>query len=105
MRTLFKTKIASEHQSDALDMIEPELKPDLSKQYSLYLKMKHMKEGVILLLTLWNLFFIPLQFAYKLAFEGVFLAFEIITIVAYLLDIAFCYHTTSWLRNFDCVDD
>jgi len=67
--------------------------------------MKHVKEGVVLLLTLWNLFFIPLQFAYKLKFEGVFLAFEILTIMAYLMDLAFYYHTTSWLRNLDYVDD
>lgn len=64
-----------------------------------------MKEKVILLLTLWNFLFIPLQFAYKLEFKGVFLAFEIITIVAYLLDLAFYYHTISWLSNLDCVDN
>jgi len=68
IKSFFKTKIASEQLSDAFEMIEPELKPDLSKQYVFYLKMKNFKETVILILTLWNLFFIPLQFAYKLPF-------------------------------------
>jgi hypothetical protein len=67
--------------------------------------MKHFKEPVILIVIVWNVLFIPLQFAYKLSFEGIYLAFEIITILVYLLDIAFCYHTTSWLKNLDCIDE
>jgi len=67
--------------------------------------MKHLKEVLILIVITWNIWFIPLQFSYKIKFEGVYLAFEIISMLVYLMDIGFCYHTTSWLRNLDCVDD
>lgn len=67
--------------------------------------MKHAKEIMILLVITWNIWFIPLQFSYKIPFEGIFLVMEIITILVYLIDIGFYYHTTSWLRNLDCVDD
>lgn len=34
-----------------------------------------------------------------------FLAFEIATVLLYLLEMSFCFHTISWYKNLDCVDD
>jgi hypothetical protein len=67
--------------------------------------MKHFKEVIVLIVITWNIWFIPLQFSYKIEFHGVYLAFDIITMLVYLGDIGFIYHTTSWLRNLDCVDE
>ena len=67
--------------------------------------MKHAKEYIVLTVITWNIWFIPLQFSYKIKFDGIYLAMEIITILVYLADIGFYYHTTSWLRNLDCVEE
>lgn len=79
-------------------------RPDLTKQYKQYVKMKKIKEWVILLIITYNIGFIPLQFSYKLEFSPVFIVMEVTTIVVYLLDIAFKFHTISWLCNLDCID-
>jgi hypothetical protein len=78
---------------------------DLSREYGYFLKMKHIKEVIVLIVITWNIWFIPLQFSFKIPFTGVYLAFEIITMLVYLADIGFCYHQVSWLRNLNCVDD
>lgn len=67
--------------------------------------MKHFKEAVVLLILNYNIWFIPIQYSFQLPFDGYLLTLEILTILVYLADIGFLYHTTSWLRNLDCVDD
>jgi hypothetical protein len=44
-------------------------------------------------LVFYNMIFIPLQFAYRIEFKGVFLALEIITIVMYLTEIGLRIYT------------
>jgi uncharacterized membrane protein len=41
----------------------------------------------VLCFNFYNMVFIPLQFAYRIEFKGIFLAFEIFTILAYLVEI------------------
>jgi hypothetical protein len=69
------------------------------------MKVKHIFEWVMRVCTTWNMWFIPLQFAYKFPFTGIFLALEIITILVYLADIALRFHIMSWMRNLDCVNE
>lgn len=42
----------------------------------------------MLCLALYNMFFIPLQFAYRIEFKGIYLALEVLTIIIYLVEIA-----------------
>ena len=44
-------------------------------------------------LVFYNMIFIPLQFAYRIEFKGIFLALEIITIVMYLTEIGLRIYT------------
>lgn len=44
---------------------------------------------VLLPLVIYNVIWTPLQFAYRLQYEGIFLAMEIITILAYLAHLLF----------------
>ncbi len=81
------------------------LKPNLTKQYTRYLKIKHIKEVILLLILNYNIWLIPIQYAFQLPFDGFLLTIEILTILVYLGDIGFLYHTTSWIKNLDCVDD
>ena len=46
-----------------------------------------------MVLVFYNMIFIPLQFAYRIEFKGVFLALEIITIVMYLTEIGLRIYT------------
>jgi len=41
----------------------------------------------ITLASLWNVVFIPLSFAFRVPFEGVILAFEVLTVFFYLIDL------------------
>jgi hypothetical protein len=52
-----------------------------------------------MLLVFYNLIYIPLQFAYRIEFKGVFLALEIITIVMYLLEIALRIYIAIRIKN------
>ena len=57
-------------------------------------KKRKMKVGrifqiALLPLVIYNLIWTPLQFAYRLKYEGIFLAMEIITILAYLVHLLF----------------
>jgi len=44
-------------------------------------------QAINMALVFYNLLFIPLQFAYRIKFKGVFLALEIVTIGMYLTEI------------------
>lgn len=46
------------------EIIEINLKPDLTKQYRRYLKVKHFKEAVVLLILNYNIWFIPIQYSF-----------------------------------------
>jgi hypothetical protein len=82
-----------------------QIRPDLTKQYERFLRMKKVFDNVDLLVVNWNIWFIPLQFSFKIKFTGIFLALELITIVFYLLNTGFLYHRLSWLHNLDCVKE
>jgi hypothetical protein len=69
------------------------------------LRLKRILEVVVLVTIQYNICFIPLQFGFKIPFGKVFLGFEIATVLVYLLEISFCFHTISWYKNLDCVDD
>lgn len=43
----------------------------------------------ILILVSYNVVFIPIQFGYRIKFDGFVLAMEILTIIFYILDIKF----------------
>lgn len=60
---------------------------------------------VDLILVNWNIWFIPLQFSFKIPFTGFLLVIEIITIIFYLITNGFLYHRLSWLHNLDCVKE
>ena len=51
----------------------------------------------ITLASIYNIVFIPLSFAFRVKFEGVFLAFEVLTIFFYLIDICLRWNK---LNNF-----
>lgn len=50
-------------------------------------------------LVFYNLYFIPLQFAYRIPFKGGILALEILTIVFYLAEISLRFLTLIRLRR------
>lgn len=87
----------------AKQIAEAQYKPQLTEEYLRFMKYKRIFEWVILLITTWNMWFIPLQFAYNIPFNGIFLAFEILTILLYLAEIIFRFHIISWMRNVECV--
>ena len=50
-------------------------------------------------LAFYNLYFIPLQFGYRIPFKGGVLALEVLTIIFYLLEIALRLFTLTRLRK------
>jgi hypothetical protein len=53
------------------------------KHYKLFIKVKYYIKIAVLIVTTYNLWFIPIQFAYKIKFTGVLLALELITMLVY----------------------
>jgi len=53
----------------------------------------------ILLIVIYNIIFIPLQFAYRIEFTGIFAFLETVTILLYLLDIFFRCRNWRLLRK------
>lgn len=51
--------------------------------------MRRVVKWCVTLFTFYNLIFLPLQFAFRIKFEKVWLALEILTILSLLLDICF----------------
>jgi len=51
--------------------------------------MRRVIKFCVTLLSFYNLAFIPLQFAFRIEFNGVYLALEILTILALICDIVF----------------
>jgi hypothetical protein len=74
------------------EQIEQALKPELTNQYVRFLKIKHALEKIVLILITWNIWFIPLQFGFVIPFKGLFLAFDIISLLVYLVNIGFRFH-------------
>jgi hypothetical protein len=56
-------------------------------------------QAINMALVFYNLIFIPLQFAYRIKFKGVFLALEIITIVMYLTEIGLRIYTLIRIKR------
>jgi hypothetical protein len=56
-------------------------------------------QAINMALVFYNLIFIPLQFAYRIEFKGVFLALEIITIVMYLTEIGLRIYTLIRIKR------
>lgn len=54
---------------------------------------------IILLLSIYNVIFIPLQFAYRIDFHGVYLFLEIMTIFFYLVDIVYRFQNLRQLQD------
>lgn len=66
---------------------------------------KRIREKIELICILWNMWFIPLQFAYNIKYNPIFLTFEIITIVVYFSTIFFKFYEINWVKKYDCVDE
>ena len=61
------------------------------------LSIKRTVRLCITLASVYNIVFIPLSFAFRIAFEGIYLAFEVLTVFFYLIDICLRW---SKLNNF-----
>ena len=46
-----------------------------------------MLNQIVLLLAIYNVFFVPLSFGFRIKFKGVFLTLELLTIFFYLIEI------------------
>ena len=53
----------------------------------------------ILLVSIYNILFIPLQFGYRINFEGPFLMMELFTIILYCFDIKFRMQNLKLLQS------
>lgn len=70
-----------------------------------FLKRLRLKQNILLLFVLYNILFIPIQFAFKIPFEGVFLGFECATIVVYTFDMTFRIVKLRRLMNLHKIPD
>ena len=50
--------------------------------------MKNVHKRVLQLFVVYNLVFIPLQFAFNIKFKPIYLVMEVLTILVYLMEIA-----------------
>jgi hypothetical protein len=69
------------------------------------LKKLRVKQNVMLLLTIYNLMFIPIQMAFRIPFEGVYLGLECLTILAYTFDISRRAVKLRKLRKINTISD
>ena len=53
----------------------------------------------ILLVSIYNILFIPLQFGYRIKFDGLFLVMELFTIILYCFDIKFRMQNLKLLQS------
>lgn len=51
---------------------------------------------IMMIISIYNIVFIPLQFAFRIKFKGVFLAMELVTLWLYLIDL--CSHIYQYRR-------
>lgn len=77
------------HTNNLNEYLEKAVK-QVSKKKKLrkFIKSLRVKQNILLLVSVYNVFFIPIQFAFRIPFESVFLYLEIATIVLYAFDIS-----------------
>lgn len=69
---------------------------------------KNFMKNSVLLVSLYNIIFIPLQFAYRIDFEGILLILEVFTVIIYCFDVFYRVKSLRILNNpkgFDTKDN
>ena len=70
-----------------------------------FFKKLRLKQNLMLLLTIYNLVYMPIQMAFRIPFEGIFLGLECLTIVAYVFDIGWRAHKLRKLLRIHSISD